>query len=86
MAQSIHERLSRASEVLAVIDRRRTETGDDSIGAAIERRVLDRELRELEDACKIDGVQAAESSVPASDIDSHVGVPVKRGARRRHFS
>jgi hypothetical protein len=34
--------------VLAVIDARRHQTGDPSVGEALERHVVDRELRELE--------------------------------------
>ena len=48
MGDSVAARLSQGCKLLALIDRRRAEAGDDHIGAAVERRILDRELRELE--------------------------------------
>ena len=48
MGDSLGSRLSSCFVVLGLIDRRRAETGDDGIGSAIEQRILDRELRELE--------------------------------------
>jgi hypothetical protein len=42
------DRLKLAEAVLALIEQKRAETGDDSLGAAIERVVLDTQFRELE--------------------------------------
>lgn len=42
------DRLNSGAAVLAVIDRRRAETGFESLGANIERLVVDLQLRELE--------------------------------------
>jgi len=35
-------------DILAIIDRRRRETGDPGLGSAIERMILDSQFRELE--------------------------------------
>jgi hypothetical protein len=48
MGDSLASRLAYCYTVLRLIDRRRAESGNVGIGAAIERRILDRELRELE--------------------------------------
>jgi hypothetical protein len=48
MGDSLGSRLAYCYTVLRLIDRRRAECGNDGIGAAVERRILDRELRELE--------------------------------------
>jgi hypothetical protein len=48
MGDSLGSRLAYCYAVLRLIDRRRAESGNDGIGAAVERRILDRELRELE--------------------------------------
>ncbi len=42
------DRLTLCEAVLALIDQHRTETGDESLGANIERVVLDTQFRELE--------------------------------------
>ena len=56
MGDSVAARLARAYELLALIERRRAEAGDECIGAAVERLILDRELRELEDLGRSDGM------------------------------
>jgi len=43
------DRLALCEEILDLIERKRTETGDPFIGSAIERVVLDAQIRELED-------------------------------------
>jgi hypothetical protein len=48
MGDSLGSRLSYCCTVLRLIDCRRAETGNDGIGSAVERRILDRELQELE--------------------------------------
>lgn len=48
MGDSLGSRLAYGYTVLRLIDHRRAERGDDGIGAAVERRILDRELQELE--------------------------------------
>ena len=45
---NLRTRLEHGARVLAVIDARRHQTGDPSVGEALERHVVDRELRELE--------------------------------------
>lgn len=45
----IQSRLQRATMLLAIIDRRRLETRDANLGAGLERYLLNRELRELEE-------------------------------------
>ena len=42
------ERMALCEEILALIERKRTETGDPFLGSAIERVVLDAQIRELE--------------------------------------
>jgi hypothetical protein len=42
------DRLKLAEAVLALIEQKRAETGDESLGAAIERAVLDTQFQELE--------------------------------------
>ena len=42
------DRLKLAEAVLALIEQKRTETGDASLGAAIERVILDSQFQELE--------------------------------------
>ena len=42
------DRLKLAEAVLALIEQKRTETGDPSLGAAIERVILDSQFQELE--------------------------------------
>ena len=42
------DRLERAVRALAVVERRRSETGDTKLGAGLERFIVRRELRELE--------------------------------------
>jgi hypothetical protein len=42
------DRLKLAGAILALIEQKRAETGDESLGAAIERVVLDTQFRELE--------------------------------------
>jgi hypothetical protein len=42
------DRLKLAEAVLALIEQKRTETGDESLGAAIERVVIDSQFQELE--------------------------------------
>ncbi len=48
MGYVLRARLAAECGVLELIDRRRAETGDNRVGSAVERRILDRELRELE--------------------------------------
>ena len=48
MGDSLDSRLAYCCSVLELIDRRRAATGDDGLGSAIEHRIIDRELRELE--------------------------------------
>jgi hypothetical protein len=43
------DRLELCEAILAVIERRRAETGDPALGAAIERVVIDSQFREIED-------------------------------------
>jgi hypothetical protein len=48
----LKDRLERGAALLAIIDRSRQDTGDPNLGANIERMVIDRVIRELEeDAC-----------------------------------
>lgn len=42
------DRLELSEAILALIERKRTETGDESLGASIERVVLDTQFQELE--------------------------------------
>ncbi len=42
------DRLELCEAVLALIERKRAETGDDSLGATIERAVLDSQFQEIE--------------------------------------
>jgi hypothetical protein len=42
------DRLKLGEAVLALIEKRRAETGDQSLGSGIERAVLDMQIRELE--------------------------------------
>lgn len=42
------ERLKLGEAVLALIEQKRAETGDESLGASIERAVLDMQVQELE--------------------------------------
>jgi hypothetical protein len=44
--------------VLELIEIRREQAGDDRIGAAVERRILDRELEDLEHANEAEGLNA----------------------------
>jgi len=48
------ERLERGARVMAVIERRRAETGDPRLGAGIERFILKRELSELTEEILMD--------------------------------
>jgi hypothetical protein len=48
------ERLERGYRVMAVIGRRRAETGDPRLGAGIERFILNRELNELTEEILMD--------------------------------
>lgn len=45
----LHVRLKASETLLRSIDARRMATGDEAIGSAIERKLLDRELAELTD-------------------------------------
>jgi hypothetical protein len=45
----LKERLERSAALLAIIDRSREDTGDPNLGANIERIVIDRVIRELEE-------------------------------------
>jgi len=49
---------SQAWKVLAIVDRRRAAAADDGIGAAVVERILDRELRELEELAAVDDIRA----------------------------
>ena len=42
------DRLELSEAILALIQRKRAETGDESLGASIERVILDAQVRELE--------------------------------------
>jgi len=42
------DRMSLCNEVLALIERKRLETGDETLGATIERAVLDSQFQEIE--------------------------------------
>ena len=42
------DRLELSEAILALIQRKRVETGDESLGASIERVILDAQVRELE--------------------------------------
>lgn len=44
----MHEELRAGAKVLDIIDRRREQTGDPALGAAIERVIIDRCLADLE--------------------------------------
>ncbi|MFN7996991.1 MAG: hypothetical protein U0Q18_25480 [Bryobacteraceae bacterium] len=48
----LHERLRYGADTLAIIDRRRAEEDDPHIGIAIERKIVDRELLDLEHASR----------------------------------
>ena len=45
---TVHDRMKLCEDIMALIDRRREETGDPYLGSAIERVVLDNQFRELE--------------------------------------
>jgi len=47
VVDSLKSRLANCNRVLEVIDRRRAATGDPNIGSAVEKFILDREMREL---------------------------------------
>ena len=42
------DRMKLAAEILALIDRKRAEAGDPNLGSAIERVLLDAQIREIE--------------------------------------
>jgi hypothetical protein len=42
------DRLALGEAILALIEKKRAETGDESLGAAIERAILDAQVRDLE--------------------------------------
>ena len=42
------DRLALGEEILALIEKKRTETGDEALGASIERNILDAQVRDLE--------------------------------------
>jgi hypothetical protein len=46
--QAFKLRLARSYAILTLIDLRRAQTGDQGLGSAIEKRVLDRELQDFE--------------------------------------
>jgi hypothetical protein len=48
MSSNAAERMQLWQDLLALIDRRRAETGDPLLGSAIERVILDTQIRELE--------------------------------------
>jgi len=54
MAEALRERLQLRGTILDLIERRRTETGDASLGSSIERLLIEEELRELEDVSAIE--------------------------------
>jgi hypothetical protein len=43
------ERMTLAAEIMAVLERRRAESGDASLGCAIERALIDSHLKEIEE-------------------------------------
>lgn len=43
------DRLKLSEEIMELIEKKRAETGDESLGASIERAVLESQFRELED-------------------------------------
>jgi hypothetical protein len=45
---TVADRLALDEAVLAVIQRKRAETGDEGIGASIEREIIDRQIREIQ--------------------------------------
>jgi hypothetical protein len=45
----VQRRLTRSYAILQLIDLRRAQTGDRSLGSAIEKRIVERELKELQD-------------------------------------
>jgi len=66
------ERLRKSVDVLALIDNCRRVTGDARLGTAVERLIIERELRDLEDA-----------SLPASvgrvtSINRELVIPVRK--------
>ena len=66
------ERLRKSVEVLALIDNCRRVTGDARLGVAVERLIIQRELRELED-----GALPPSAGRPTM-VDREVVIPVKR--------
>jgi hypothetical protein len=50
VSERIRSRLIMREAILAMIDRRRADTGDPNVGMAAEKQVLDLELRDLERA------------------------------------
>jgi hypothetical protein len=50
---TIKRRLEKGVALLELISRRRAESGDRFLGSAIERKIIDRELCELETKCKV---------------------------------
>lgn len=71
---STNERLERSMAILAMIDRRRESSGDQSLGSNIERMIVDRELEELE----------REILLNPGPLAAHVGRPAPR--RRATFN
>jgi hypothetical protein len=67
-----HERLKKSAEVLTLIDNCRRATGDQRLGAAIERLIIERELNELD--------QQSATDTPASvvSVGREVVIPVRR--------
>ena len=66
------ERLRKSAEVLTLIGNCRRVTGDARLGAAIERLIIERELRELEDDAAPAGARET------AGINREVVIPVRR--------
>jgi hypothetical protein len=69
MGDSLASRLAYCCTVLRLIDCRRAESGNDGIGAAIERRILDRELRELEHLAAAEGICEREQAAAEEPVE-----------------
>jgi len=54
MTNEAKERLELRTTILDLIDRRRKETGDASLGSSIERHLIDEELKDLETLSPVD--------------------------------
>ena len=71
MGDTTRDRLELRSRILEIIDRRREETGDRSLGSSVERLLIEEELRDLVSESTIEGEPAL--------------VPVRRYGKGRKF-